>query len=151
MNVKVTLVHEGATDYMKQSAARVIDGSLLKANSLEGRMQEAKAIYNRMMGIKSTPHPYQIVETEEPPYKAPAIPVSEAGKLQQEIEDKVLRRTADMLAEGIAVGVAKALAAKMEVEKPSAPAQKTEEVEQASVEEVQPQGTMKQPQRKFGK
>ena len=96
---------------MKRAAARVIDGSLLKAVSLDGRFAEAKAIYNRMLGIKSTTHEYDIAETDEPAYVAPDMPISEAGKFQQAQEDKVLGRMATMLAQGIADGVAKALAA----------------------------------------
>jgi hypothetical protein len=110
-NIKVTLIHTGAPDAMKRAAARVIDGSLLKAVSLDGRFAEAKAIYNRMLGIKSTTHEYDIAETDEPAYVAPEMPISEAGKFQQAQEDKVLGRMATMLAQGIADGVAKALAA----------------------------------------
>jgi hypothetical protein len=109
-NIKVTLIHPGAPDVMRRAAARVIDGKQLKAVSLDGRFAEAKAIYNRMLGIKSTTHEYDIAETDEPPYVAPDMPVSEAGKFQQAQEDRVLSRMANMLAAGIAEGVAKAMA-----------------------------------------
>lgn len=111
-NIKVTLVHPGAPDSMKRAAARVIDGSQLRAVSLDGRFAEAKAIYNRMLGIKSTTHEYEISETDEPAWKEPDLPKSSAGAFQQAQEDKVLQRMAGMLAEGIAEGVSKALQAR---------------------------------------
>ena len=110
-NIRVTLIHPGAPEAMRRAAARVIDGTKLRAVNLDGRFAEAKAIYNRMLGIKSTTHEYDIAETDEPPYVAPDMPISEAGKFQQAQEDKVLSRMASMLSAGIAEGVAKALAA----------------------------------------
>ncbi len=111
-NIKVVLIHPGAPEAMTRAATRVINGELLQASTLEGRRQEAKAIYNRMLGIKSTTHDYLVEETDEPAYVVPAIPVSEAGKYQQVQEDRVMQRMADMLAAGIAKGVAEALASR---------------------------------------
>lgn len=121
-NVKVCLVHTDAPPSMKLACTRVIDGRLLHAESVEGRAQEAKAIYNRMMGVKSTPHPYEITETDEPAYTPEPIPVSSAGQYIQAQEDKSLTRMSAIIAEGIAKGVAEALAAQQAPKVSAAPA-----------------------------
>jgi hypothetical protein len=123
-NVKVLLVHKGAPATMRRLATRVIDGSRLKAESIEGRFAEAKAIYNQMMGIASTIHPYEIDETDEEPTKPPQMPESSIGLYMEKLEDKATQRLADALATGIAKGVAEALASKASasaVEAPSDP------------------------------
>jgi hypothetical protein len=97
-NIRVVLVHKGDTSEMRRTATRVIDGRLLKAGSLDGRVQEAKAIYNKMLGIKSTVHEYEIVETDEPPYVPAPMPVSDAGAYQRRKEDEAIERVAEIIA-----------------------------------------------------
>ena len=110
MNMKVTLIPKNSTPDMKRMAARVIDGNLIQATSPNGRRQDAIAIYNRMMGIKSTTHDYETIDTSEPPYEPPPPPVSEAGLYEKRQQQKQLGGMASILAEAVAVGVAKALA-----------------------------------------
>jgi hypothetical protein len=140
-NIKVTLVHTDAPADMKRRAARVIDGSLLKAASPEGRKSEAIALYNQMMGIVSTIHPYETVETDEPATPPLLVPESAVGKYQDAMEDKAMGKMANMLAAGIAKGVAEALAVQAKpqekaAEAPSSPA--SEPVPKVATPQPQP-------------
>lgn len=109
-NIKVVLTHEDAPE-LNKAMTRVIDGNLLKANSPEGRKQEARALYLKMMGIKSTNHPIDADETDEPAFVAPPVPVSDAARLERAKEERAMTGMAKALADGIAEGVAKALKA----------------------------------------
>ncbi|MFA5262186.1 MAG: hypothetical protein WC378_00060 [Opitutaceae bacterium] len=101
-NIKVVLVHKDAPEVMRRLATRVIDGSKLRSMGRENRFAEAREIYNRMMGISSTIHPYEITETDEPPYEQPALPESALEKFIETQEMRATKRLADALADGLA-------------------------------------------------
>lgn len=82
-NVKVRLNHANAPEHLQVMMTRVIDGNLLQAQSVAGRAEEAKAIFNRMLGIVSTSNDYTIQETDEPPTQPMEMPRSTAAEYEK--------------------------------------------------------------------
>jgi hypothetical protein len=92
---------------MRQLATRVISGECFQSASVDGRKSEAQAIYNRMMAIKSTNHPYEIQETDEPATQTPPEPTRATNPILPPEEQE--KRFTSALAKGIAEGVVTAL------------------------------------------
>jgi hypothetical protein len=108
-NIKVVLAPKGAAADLKESMARVIDGSLLKAVDPGGRAEEAKHLYRRMVGVKASQHDFETIETDEAPFVPEPMPVSELGVHQEREETAMLERMSKVLGAGIAEGIAQAL------------------------------------------
>lgn len=141
-NIKVVLVYDSITAHAKASATRVIDSSSLRATTQAGRFEEAKAIYNQMVGIKATGDSYEISETDDRPSQFPEMVKSSAGDLKKAQEKKTLDSVAAILSNGISKGLQDSLGqlvnAALATANPSQPAseQPVEEDEQPVEEDI---------------